>query len=608
MRMPKASLTQQKAIDYGMGPVAVLAGPGSGKTFTVISRICHLILNQNIPPDKILCITFTKAAALEMEQRFLSMSESEQTDKNESQVFFGTVHSLCYQILKESGQFKGFRLVSDSQKVEIVKHILISEIQNNEIGTDFVLDVLSYISRRKNNLKATFDERLTKEKCDRIFDRYGSMLKERKSLDFDDMIEQAYHLLKVDEKERRKWQTRISYLLVDEFQDLNQIQYQVICLLAGGHKNLFAVGDDDQSIYGFRGAAPNLFRTFFEDYPKCGKIYLTDNYRSGHKIVAFADDMIRENHNRIEKKMSAMRKGGSVSFYFRETRKEQETALIKHIKALSITERENSAVLLRTNREVVLYEALLSGNQIQTVHLKQKNKDLLHHFVMEDYCAYLRFLKEGGLRSDFLTIYNKPEQYLERAALNGRIVSEQEILRYYQGNKEMQMRVVRLFRQFRTASELSPYLAIKYFRQVIGYDKYLLQGGSVADYQQNKKKADEIMELFRNMKPKETVHDFLIKTETETGTDKKNQEYTKGVKVMTMHGAKGLEFNHVFLPDLNEGIIPPKNCKEKEQLEEERRLLYVAITRAKESLYLYYTAERNRKPCRFLKKQLTGHQ
>lgn len=606
MKMPKESLNQQKAIKYGMGPVAILAGPGSGKTFTVISRISYLISELKIPPNQILCITFTKAAADEMEKRFLSAQNAEDKEESSKEVLFGTVHSICYHILKESGRFKDYRLISESQKIQILKHILQSELKGKEIGNDFIFDVLSYISRRKNKLKAVFDERLNKEQCEQIFLRYGKMLSERKSIDFDDMVGNTFLLLKDNPMEREKWQKRFSYILVDEFQDLNKLQYEVICTLAQAHKNILVVGDDDQSIYGFRGAEPNLFQTFFEDYPDAGKLFLTENYRSGEKIVSLADNMIKDNQNRIDKKISAVKKGGMITVCFRDTRKEQESVLINHLRGLTKEQRNQSAVLLRTNREVVLYEALFRKNQIQTTGLKIKKEDVFQHFIMEDFCAYLRFLREGRKRKDFFKIMNKPEIYLEREALGEAIVSKQEILRFYQGNAEMQQRIERLFSAFDAAKDLSPYLAIKYFRQVIGYDKYLLHMGSRDEFNQNNEIANRLTEHFRLMKPKETVAEFTAGIEK--SEKDRNIENAEGLKVMTMHGAKGLEFDRVFLPDLNEGILPAKNCKEKGQLEEERRLLYVAITRAKESLYLYYTAERKRKPCRFLKKVLTAHQ
>lgn len=598
----KASKMQLKAIMHGEGPARVLAGPGSGKTFTIIQRIHYLIDHDHISPDKILCVTFTKAAALEMEQRFYH-DFPQTADENNKKVRFATLHSLCYQILRESGDFYQYSLVSETTKRNIIKQLLANEDIMQDADYDMISDLLSCISKRKNISDAKAPVYLTREQFEKLFFTYDAMLKERQLLDFDDMISLACSLVQNDQFLLRKWQAVYTHVLVDEFQDMNENQYKIVRILSEPEKNLFIVGDDDQSIYGFRGAVPGIMKQFAEDYQEMTQLFLSENYRSGKEIVSLASEMIRENKDRLFKNPIPIKKGGQINVFFGETRRSEEQLLLAHLKQLSYQQLIESAVILRTNREVFQYAALLKEANIPIKQRKKEDNDYLHHFIMEDICGFIRFLKEGWRREDFLKFMNKPERYLARQPLLKEVVTEETLLRYYQKNREMCQRIHSFFVQLQKAQEMPPFLAIRYFRQVMGYDAYLEETAkTVQEKEKWLENIRKIQELFREMKPGETVDGFFRKKERECSVIKEEKIVeTKGVSVITMHGAKGLEFTHVFLPDLNEGVIPGRTCKSKESIEEERRLLYVAITRAKEFLYLYYTRERNRKPTRFLK-------
>lgn len=600
----KASRMQFQAIMHGEGPARVLAAPGSGKTFVIIQRIYHLIKYHHILPEHILCVTFTKAAAFSMEQRFYHEFPdiSNETDKK---VSFSTLHSLCYQIMSRSGLFINYALVSERTKKEIIKQLLVTEGIIKEADNEMAEDVLSAIGQKKNKSVCHIPYFLEEEQFLRIYDAYAYMLEERKLFDFDDMTEKCFCLLSENRREADKWQERYRYILVDEFQDVNGIQYELLKLLAFPENNLFIVGDDDQAIYGFRGAMPGIMQLFGKDYITGASLFLTENYRSGSKIVSLASDMIAENKNRFPKKPTAIRGGGKIEISYAEKRALEEKRIIQILKEMSIEERKDTAIILRTNKEVFFYQTLLKKHGISLKEDKKSENEIFHHFIMDDICAFLKFIYEGNKRTDFLQFMNKPERYITRQALLQEVVREEALKEYYCENACMRSALEELFKQIRNASQMVPALAIRYFRQVLGYDNYLMSKAiSNEEWEKWKEDIKRIHDIFRKMHLGEKVGLFLNKMEKQEPQIQKEKRAQSGVSVITMHAAKGLEFKNVILPDLNEGVIPDRSCRKAEEIEEERRLLYVAITRAKDNLYLLYTKERNRKPTRFLKKIL----
>lgn len=599
MKMRNASEMQLKAIRHVTGPARVIAGPGSGKTFTIVQRLLNLIIHHHVDPDTILTITFTRAAALEMQTRYLKETEKNPVFKSiEKSVHFGTFHSISFAILRESDLIRGFSLIKESEKRKIMEIILKNRKAAKTVEYDMISGVLDAVSRKKNCCEMTqYPSDLTEEEFENIYSLYVDMLDQQKLLDFDDMLLLCLKNLKENSSFCRKWQARFQYLLVDEFQDINEIQYQIIRLLAKPQNNLFVVGDDDQAIYGFRGASPGIMERFKEDYQEAAELFLTENYRSGSRIIELADQMIRRNEERFVKTPLPMKKGGNVRFCSRETRKEEEKSLLADLSLLSQEQLAGSAVIVRTNAEALLYTALLKQNRVPVRERRTGKGNPAKTAVAEDFKAFLKFVREGNKRKDFLLIFNKPNLYLSRQALTEEVVTEKGILTYYGNNKDMCLKIKTLFKHYNTAAGLSPQLAIRYFRKVMGYDDHLRQKAGSEDPDSLMKMADHIQELFGRMKPWEKVDEFFEKVQKDK-TDVIT--FSSGISVITMHGAKGLEFHSVFLPDLNEGVIPGRNCRTKTDLEEERRLLYVAITRARESLYLYYTKERNRKPTRFL--------
>lgn len=615
---------QEQAIKHLSGPAQVIAGPGSGKTFTIIQRILYLITHHRIPPEKILVVTYTKAAANEMKERYLDAIHSKRSSDCHGIIWdnvnFGTFHSVCYNILRRSGGLKAASLIKENDKRKLFSVLAANRGLDCACDYDSITRLQNIISRMKNtgpddsedfahenvtkdnNIEANME--FSYEDIVSIGFEYDKYLREQGFLDFDDMITRCLTLLTSNRMVCHKYQQIFQYILVDEFQDINFLQYRILKLLAAPENNLLVVGDDDQSIYGFRGASPGMMKRFVEEYQSCKQIFLTDNYRCKEQIVNLAGKMISRNVHRFEKEFHALQKGGVITSLCFDTRKEEEMQLLSNLSSFSADSLESTAIIVRTNLEVTQYSELLRQDGIFVKGEKIKDSDLFHGFIMEDIISFLAYLYEGNKRSDFIKFMNKPNRFISRTALISEKVTENTLKPYYAQNSAMLSQLHLLFGRLKIAAGLSPNLAVSFFRKTLGYDAYLYQ--KAADYKTGRRwiaQADKIQTFFTQYKQFKTgisVKSFVEQLCMAQAEGRTQIEKVKGVSVLTMHGAKGLEFNRVFLPDVNEGIIPGKECQSPTALEEERRLLYVAITRARDELFIYYTKERARKLSRFL--------
>lgn len=600
MRTP--DLKQLKAITHHSGPALVLAGPGSGKTFTIVQHIQYLIHDKKIPPEEILVVTFSKAAAIEMQTRYL---ESADSNPSTNPVRFGTFHSLGYQILRSTGQFRNFSLITEKQKYHRLEVILKNEGLSSLCTHDQETILLNALAARKAGGREKtslelLDVNAAEFDAEKLFALYQSDLEERNLLDYDDLILKCNELFRKSPAVLERYQQLFTHILVDEFQDINASQYELITLLALPQKELFVVGDDDQSIYGFRGSRPEFMREFLQQYTDVKRYELTSNYRSGERIVALGRKIIEQNKERFSKEFLPKKRGGEVSFQHLNTRREEEELLVQDIRRNSLECLDQTAIIVRTNLEARQYEALLKEKQLPAAGSVRKEQGVFQSETAEDLYAFLRFLYEGGHRKDFLHIMDKLEPDLTRKALISEIVRKEDLMRYYRNHEEMQVRIQRLFSKLALAKRLQVHLAIQLFRNEMGYDSYLKKKSrSYAEYEDQKKMAQAIQEAFASYQRIKPLDEFISQCQ-EKEKSSPVVEQRKGIHVLTMHASKGLEFQHVYLPDLNEGMIPPKGVVDARQIEEERRLLYVAVTRAREKLFLYETRERNRKVTRFL--------
>ena len=608
MKNKDFNAAQLEAIMHDKGPAMVLAGPGSGKTTVIVERLRNLIENRKVPPSSVLVITFTRAAAIEMQYRFMKI-----TDSSYPEVSFGTFHSVFYQILRSSSSNKDSKIeiATESFKYEVIKDILSSLHGKGIISDDEYEDslqelpeILSEISRIKNMALSPLDctDSLSVKKCfEEIFGGYNRALLEFGKIDFDDMIERCFRLLSSNERILSEWQKRFRYILIDEYQDINPIQYKVIRLLGGREPNIFAVGDDDQSIYGFRGSDPGIMLKFCEDFsghlPK--QIGLNTNYRCGKEILESAIKVIDENTIRYKKNLVAGEKNGKgiviARRYADKKRQGEAIALFldKHRENLS-----DIAILCRTNSEAMQIAGLLKEHQIPS-NLEDRKKSFILDKGVGLVLDYISFAYKGHKRSDFYRIVNKPMRYISRESAGKEVVNEAEILKYYKGNRERQKKVKEFFRSIDMIAHLRPGLCVRYIRKTIGIDKLFPESSSELNEFFEYACGFDDMKLF--------LEDVSALIERETGQNKGNKKKVADgnrVNILTMHGSKGLEFDIVWIPDLNEGIIPSRNATKVPEIEEERRMLYVAMTRAKQALIMSYVTgnkENPRLPCRFLR-------
>lgn len=604
---------QTEAVAHNKGPCMVLAGPGSGKTLTIAKRIEYLIMKHKVRPEEILVITFTKYAAWEMKNRTRSIC-----GPSSYAVTFGTFHGIYYGILKWAYRLNQSNLLSDEEKYRILREILPGIDWDQEPEADEEKDYLQELAIEIGNVKNNCMDieeyepvKYTTEKFRKLYRTYEETKKKYRKIDFEDMLIQCRDLFMKRPDILKKWQEKFQYILVDEFQDVNQAQYDVVRMLAAPQDNLFVVGDDDQSVYGFRGAKPGIMMEFMKDYPKARPILLDVNYRSSGYIVKGALRVIGNNKIRFEKKIEAFRKPDET-VHVQEVKDPVQEAeyVLERIreyreKGVSYTE---MAVLYRTNVDARAMSELMTEYQIPFV-MKEHLNNIYEHFIALDMISYLRLSQGEYDRKYFLQIANRPNRYLTRESMKTGNVSYESLRRYYRDKDWMVDRIDQLEWDMKMICDKTPYAAIQYIRKRMGYDEFL------KEYAAYRKISSEdlfalLEEIWQNSKGYGTIKEWFEHIESYgkmlKEQNKKNGE-KEGVNLMTMHAAKGLEFDTVFVIEANEGSCPYKKATTDEEIEEERRLFYVAMTRAKRKLVISYVKEKNGKdllPSRFVSELL----
>ena len=591
---------QRMAVEHVDHPCLVLAGPGSGKTTVITHRTKKLIEEEGISPSNILVITFTKAAAMEMQQRFLQLMGGKRLP-----VSFGTFHAVYFQILKYAYNYRAENIIREEKKYEILRNIVHKTELDISDENEFVANLISEISNVKGEMLDVayyYSKNCPEEVFKKIFREYNDTLIRANLIDFDDMLVMCYELLTKRKDILKLWQDKYRYILIDEFQDINRVQYEVIRLLAKPQDNLFIVGDDDQSIYRFRGARPEIMLNFEKDYPEAKKIILDTNYRSTPEIVAAAGKLIRNNKKRFEKQIRAERENGSkpVILPFDNVYKECNYILeeIEQLIAKGLTY-QDMAVLYRTNTNPrTLLEKLMEHNI--PFCMKDVIPNLYDHFIAKDIIAYINaavdFREKGVMkRGDMLRLINRPKRYISRDVFPRAEVNLEDVKRFYQDKGYVLERISKLEYDLAMIRNMNPYAAIQYIRHGIGYEEYLTE---YAEYRRMKPEElyDVLEELSEVAKPYKTYQEWFKKIE-EYGEELKKQarerqEKKDGITLATMHSSKGLEYRAVFIIDANETITPHKKALLPEDIEEERRLFYVAVTRAKDWLYICHCRER----------------
>ena len=634
---------QMTALEHRDGPMMVLAGPGSGKTTVITHRIKRL-LEAGVDPSGILVITFTKAAAAEMKERFLRLAREEDEKRRKagkkddhlpkngwslyrpeksqqsaaearqrsqgvgnsleaagSRVSFGTFHSVFYHILKWAYRFPAGNVIGMEEKRQYFKKFLDESGMEVEDEAEFISSIIneiSYVKGERLDLKYYYSQNCPEEWFKKLYDGYDEMLKQTGKIDFDDMLVMCHELFTERKDILSAWQKKFKYILVDEFQDINLLQYQVVRMLALPENNLFIVGDDDQSIYRFRGAKPEIMLGFEKDFPGTRRVLLGTNYRSTKEIVETSLKLIGHNKVRFEKKLEPFRGSGRpVDFRVFDNPGHEMDTVAQSIRAYhdaGYTWNE-IAVLFRTGANSGLMAERLMGYNIP-FQLRDVIPNLYSHWIAKDLFAYMEIAAGSRKRSDFYRIMNRPNRYLSRDAFDTPTVSFDRLKSFYQDRDWMEDRICDLEADLRTMSRLKPVAAGNYIRKVIGYDDYLR---SYAEFRRMKPEeffetADKLAESAAEFETFEAWKEHAARYEEEL--KKQSLEETKETKdrvtLSTMHSAKGLEYPVVFVVDVNEGIVPHHKAGLPADIEEERRLFYVALTRAKDRLHVAAVRER----------------
>ncbi len=587
----------------------VLAGPGSGKTAVITGRTCRLV-ERGVPAEAILVVTFTKAAAREMKERYLK-----RMNRPSPRVTFGTFHGVFYGILRNAYRLSGQNILSEEQKLRLLRELVHTYCRDAEEEEELIANLNREIGTVKNNrieLEHFYSTACPEEVFRTIYRAYEKWKRDSRKLDFDDIMVWCYELFRKHPEILALWQKKFQYILIDEFQDINPIQYDIVRMLAKPQDNLFIVGDDDQSIYRFRGARPEIMLHFPEDYPNAETVTLDINYRSSGAIVRQAGKLIANNEKRFPKNIKASHgQGEAVALREYETVKDELQDVTDGIRACVSegTPYEEIALLFRTNAgSRMAVEQLIADNI--PFQMRDRLPNLYDHWISRDILTYLRIGLGSRRRADFLQICNRPNRYLARDAFEAAQVSFEALYEYYEGKDWMCRRIEKLEQDLQLLGRMTPFGAVNYIRFAMGYEEYLKE---YASYRRMKpeeflERLDELQELSRGYRTAEDWFRHIEEyRETLAEEAKKNQQEKSGVTISTLHSVKGLEYDCVYILDVNEGVMPYQKAVLEEDIEEERRMFYVGMTRARKKLTLCSVKERFDKktePSRFLEEIL----
>ncbi len=619
---------QQMAVLHGEGPALVAAGPGSGKTTVITRRLLYLIQERRISPQNILVITFTREAAKSMQSRFQSRLQKFNMCQSASTGFvsFGTFHSFFYQIIRSIKKYSEYRLITQQEKIRIIKPIL-KEVYQENVTEAVINRVLTQISFFKNTgricgAKGTSsmpeDSMSGQEEAwqlQKLFEGYEAAKTSCKRLDFDDMLYLCRKALLENRELLKYWQNRFSYILIDEFQDINPIQYEIIRLLTLPPYNLFAVGDDDQAIYGFRGSDSMIFQSFRQDFESVRQIYLTINYRCGEAVVKASRKLIERNKVRVAKELVSSEENaskGQISLIGAVNTKESYSKVAEGIMEKTPEELYQEAVLFRTNSAMQMFATELTRRHIPFI-MGEKCESIYDHFLVKDIMDYFQAAKGCLDRSLFLRLFQKQRVYLAREALRTEQVDLAQVKAFYSSgfyeSRQAVAAIEALERHLLRLANMCPKLGISYILHAMDYKGYLHRkaGGTKEVLEEWRELLEWLQEdaaefsCMERWQEHQKIYGKKLAKEREM-----NQKEKKGIHLLTLHASKGLEFEKVYIMNLNEGTIPKYRRGEvltQERIEEERRLCYVGMTRAKETLELHYltgTKENPRLRSRFL--------
>ncbi len=586
------SKEQSSAIMHTKGPMMVMAGPGSGKTTVITRRIKYLIESAGVSPAEILVITFTKAAAFEMEQRF-----KEITRGSDYPVRFGTFHSIFFWIIKRAYNLNNSSVISETEKRAMMDKLMKSMSVDYDNKEDIITSTLAQISIVKCDMidiENYYSKNMPENDFRQLYLSFEKEMKRQGKIDFDDMMVMCYELLAGRADILEQLRKIFKYILVDEFQDSNRIQYEIFKLLAKPKENVFVVGDDDQSVYGFRGARPEIMQTFVKDFDKCKIVKLGENYRCGKAITEASIKVISENKNRFSKKLFSNRGNGIVKIIKPRDIREESLLVVKSIKEHfeAGIPLEKQAVLYRTNMQPRPLVYRLNEFNVPFT-MSDIIPNIFEHFVVKNVLDYMRIAMGDNKRATFLRVMNKPSRYISRDMLVEEDIDLDTLIFRARAKEYLQENLIKLQADIKLIRKMRPYPTLNFIRKSMGYDDYLKEYARVRqmDYVELEDILDEFSSMIVDMTSYGELFEFIEDYDKVLRLQQENNKSRKGVNLMTMHSAKGLEFDVVHIIDAVEGVTPHKKAKTFAELEEERRMFYVAMTRAINELYIYAPKE-----------------
>ena len=602
---------QIKAIKWFKGPMLVLGTPGSGKTTVIVERIRNLIDIEGVAPGRILVITFTRAAANSMKQRFVSSRDDEK-------VRFGTFHSFFFWVIKTAYGYSNEDILTEEERRKLIRGLLSNDDQGLSDNEELITSVLRQIEKVDSELidiENYYSSDLPEHQFRNIYNRFKELKKKSGKLDFNDMMHMCYTLLKERPDILDLIRKSYPYILVDEFQDTNLLQYEILKMLAAPLNNLFVVGDDDQSIYGFRGARPDIMLSFKETYKDAEIVTLRTNYRCKKDITRLSGKLISHNKKRYDKELkSASSSDGLIKIQQVKDITTQNELLISRIRDSldKGVEASDIAVLYRTNMSPRRLIYKLREYNIPFV-AKDAVPDIFSSPMVSCIMDYLYFANGDRSRKRFLRFMNKPLRYVPRDILIDENVDIHELIRRTADKGYLQTNLMLLRNHLERIRELSPLAAVSYIRKVVGIDKYVSENSKERALDEGEfiDLLDEFQSITREFESFGDLADFAIreKKTLEEEYNKMQSDRADAIQLMTMHSSKGLEFSEVHIINCVEGEIPHKKSRREYELEEERRMFYVAMTRAMDKLYIYSPrsmAEKNMKISRFINEAIEG--
>ncbi|MBD2814351.1 DNA helicase Rep [Xenorhabdus sp. Flor] len=625
--------SQQQAVEFVTGPCLVLAGAGSGKTRVITNKIAHLIRTCGYQARHIAAVTFTNKAAREMKERVAQTLGRKETKG----LLISTFHTLGLEIVKREykalGMKSNFSLFDDQDQMALLKDLTADLLEEDK---DLLQKLISNISNWKNDLmspeQVMRQARSAQEhQLAECYRRYDLHLNSCNVLDFDDLITKPTLLLMRDEEVRERWQNRIRYLLVDEYQDTNTSQYQLVKLLVGNRARFTVVGDDDQSIYSWRGARPQNLILLKEDFPQLNVIKLEQNYRSSGRILKSANILIENNHHVFEKKLFSELGYGDPLRVIEANNEDHEAErvvgeLIAH-HFINKTEYKDYAILYRGNHQSRIFEKMLMQNRIP--YRISGGTSFFSRPEIKDLLSYLRVVTNPDDDSAFLRIVNTPRREIGSVTIQklGEWARQRNKSLYHasfdlgleqnlsgRGLAALQ-RFTHWMDEISRQAEREPLLAVRDLLHSMDYESWLYENSPSPKAAEMRMKnvnqlftwMSEMLEgddLNEPMTLSQVVARFTLRDMLERGEE---DEELDQVQLMTLHASKGLEFPYVFLVGMEEGLLPHQSSIDEDNIEEERRLAYVGITRAQRELFFTLSKERRQygelirpEPSRFL--------